>query len=225
MINLVNQVTEHTAVTAIAATVGYGLTRAFTVLNPVAGATFFGSVALAGAFTNPIFDRNNFPMRPVAVSSTASITLGKMIQVALAWIATPHLTPLVTTALKAISAEVISKGTLVTGSISITPQVAGITALALLIILGYQYGSKAMKVCKNLGKALKAKLSSSSSFPKNVNPSIRARESIRESVPFNSQSRFQEEVSGSESSEGDFEVKRGQQEKKVDVKGKGCLVQ
>lgn len=175
MINLTNQITEHTAITAVAATVGYGLTRAFTVLNPVAGATFFGSVALAGAFTNPIFNRDR--------SNKASQTLGKMIQVALAWIATPHLTPIVTTALKAISAEVLSTGAFVASSISITPQVAGITALALVIILGYQFGGKALKCAKNIGKALMANLPGcTSTFRNNLDPRVVG--STRESTAF-----------------------------------------
>ncbi len=218
MINLVNHITQYTADSAIAATVGYGLTRAFTVLNPVAGATFVGSVALAGALTDPIFNRTNYPTKPYVASNQASITLGRMIQVALAWAATPYLTPIVSSTLSAISAEVLSTGALVAGSISVTPQVAGITALALVIILGYKFGGKAARVCKNLGKALKAKLSSSSSFPKNLDPRIIG--STRAT------GNFGEELQGFNSGLGDrltdSPVRRGQRE---DVKGKGCLVQ
>ena len=198
MINLTNQITKHTAITALAATVGYGLTRAFTVLNPVAGATFFGSVALAGALTDPIFNRNK--------SSSASITLSKMAQFALAWIATPHLTPIVTTALKAISAEVLSTGALVAGSISVTPQVAGITVLALVIILGYQFGGKAIKVCKNLGKKLGVGLPNFSSPFSKMNDDVKG--SLRGTGNF--EDKF--ETLDYSDSENDRDVRRGQEQ-------------
>lgn len=201
MINLANQVTEHTAYTALAATVGYGLTRAFTVLNPVAGATFFGSVALAGALTDPIFNRNK--------SSEVSTTLGKIVQVTLAWAATPHLTPIVTTALKAISAEVLSTGALVAGSISVTPQVAAITALAIVIILGYKFGGQAIKGVKNLGKILKSKLpGSSSSFPKNLDPRVLG--STRASTAFQTENQRFSYNNDNLNSQYGVKVKRGQ---------------
>lgn len=156
--NCVNHMSEYTKDTAIAATVGYGLTRAFTVLNPIAGATFFGSCALAGVILDPVFNhkkpesKNQYSglkyQQPVDLqqySTKLSTVAGKMAQFAFAWIATPYLTPVVTSTLSAISAEVLSTGALIAGSISlpvsslpaISLPVIGITALALVIIGAY----------------------------------------------------------------------------------------
>ncbi len=148
----VNHVSEYTKNTAIAATVGYGLTRAFTVLNPVAGATFFGSCALAVVVTDPVLNSNQ--------SNATSKTIGKIAQFAFAWIATPYLTPFVTSTLSAITAELLSTATLIANSISlptvslptvslptvslpaislpvISAPVIAVTALALVIIGAY----------------------------------------------------------------------------------------
>lgn len=172
----VNHVSEYTKDTAIAATVGYGLTRAFTVLNPVAGATFFGSCALAGVVLDPIFNNkkpevrhqgivlvNRQPVDPKQYSTNLARVAGKMAQFAFAWIATPYLTPIVTSTLSAISAEVLSTGTLIAHSISlpavslpaislpvISLPVIGITALALVIIGGYMKKDKLKAFSENV---------------------------------------------------------------------------
>jgi|GEM_PF-2942724 len=169
----VNHVSEYTKDTAIAATVGYGLTRAFTVLNPVAGATFFGSCALAGVVLDPIFNNKKPEFRhqrlalvnglPKQYSTDLSRAAGKMAQFAFAWIATPYLTPIVTSTLSAISVEVLSTGALIAHSISlpavslpavslpvISLPVIGITALALVIIGGYMKKDKLKAFSENV---------------------------------------------------------------------------
>lgn len=150
----VNHMSEYTKDTAIAATVGYGLTRAFTLLNPVAGATFFGSCALAGMVTDPVFNhkkpesnRDLFGIKhPVIVqqqySTNTAIVAGKMAQFAFAWIATPYLTPIVTSTLSAITAEVLSTGTLIAGSVTVSTPVIAVTALALVVIGAYMKKDK-----------------------------------------------------------------------------------
>jgi len=108
--NVGNQFASATISTAILMPIGYGITRVFTSLNPVAGAVFFGSYNFTANFLAPMFFEENH--------SSMSKLIGCVIQITLSWQATIHLTPLVPPALSALSAKVLSTSSFVLGSIT-----------------------------------------------------------------------------------------------------------
>lgn len=121
LVNLGNHISNYTVKSAIAGAVGYGLTRTFTTLNPFAGATFFGAFIFAGAVIDPVFitirktdykskdPQSNLPARCIGVIS----------KIALAYLATAKLTPVVDSTIRAIATEILSTGSLIKDSISL----------------------------------------------------------------------------------------------------------
>lgn len=132
LVNLGNHISNYTVNSAIAGAVGYGLTRTFTTLNPVAGATFFGAFILAGAVINPVFVStiNKTSTLTITDSSiglkktnpinnsklnTSAFVVGNTIKFALAYFANTKLTSLI----HVISNEIMSTTSLIKDSISL----------------------------------------------------------------------------------------------------------
>lgn len=139
-----NQISDCAISSILVGAVGYGLTRTFTVLNPIAGATFCGSFVLAGVLTNPIFNStskgenslaNKGGYNPNVKSSKGAKILGRVIQIALTWFANPYLTPIVSSSLSVGSAKIMAAKSLIAGSVNL-PLVGVTAAVALLILIG-----------------------------------------------------------------------------------------
>ncbi len=106
LVNLGDHIGNYIIGSAISGAVGYGLTRTFTILNPVAGATFFGTFIFAGVVVDPVFIENRLFNEESSGSNSSARFVGNTIKFALAYFATDKITPYVKPTIEAIAAEI-----------------------------------------------------------------------------------------------------------------------